>query len=74
MYFAEIYVKSSYSGKNIPLIGDRGILILDGRESKHLWKNHIKQHCQKHKIEATSFVICRGESLLRYTKLYTENI
>ena len=60
MYFAQFYRDTA---GDQPVCGDRGVLILDGRESLHSQYMHARDWCERYKY--SSFKIMRGESFTR---------
>lgn len=62
MYFADYY-KETISGKMWPVLGDRGVFILDGRNTRQTMINDAIEFGKKY--GHTHFKIEKGESLLR---------
>lgn len=57
MYFLEFY-----KGKQ-PGVGDRSVVILDGRESRYQWRMHGEDWARKHGFDG--YRICKGKTFNR---------
>ena len=57
MYFAEFFKNES------PAVGDRSVIILDGRERRSSHFAHARLHGTRHGF--THFRICKGEAFNR---------
>ena len=72
MYFVE-YLDYDMAGELNPPVGDRNIVILDGRKSiRNMKKDAIKLNGQGRQFYP-AFKICKGESFIR-SKYITEII
>lgn len=65
MYFAEFY-KRNLDGSIGEALGDRSVLILDGRESETEHHSHAKEWAQKHKYCA--YTLAKGANFSRVQK------
>ena len=63
MYYGQFYIKSAMSDKLIHALGDRGVFILDGRNSLHTQLYDCKEWAIKHKFLA--YQVFKGESFCR---------
>lgn len=64
MIFAQFYTRSPVSENLIEACGDRGVIILDGRNSRGTHHDIATQECYKRGYLA--YQLCSGRSFLEY--------
>ena len=67
MYYAQFWQKSAVSEKLVEACGDRGDIILDGRQCMDVMKDLALYRCRKHGYLA--YQLHKGETFPRYSPI-----